>query len=233
MDRLADLLSTEGRLADAEKLTREELAIRSRTLGPEHTRTLVAKMNLSDELFAEGRTQEAETLQREVLATQIRIHGPENVDSLIFKTYLARTLIKEGHYADAEKLARETYELQRRNPGPQHPDTLYTLQQLGRAMAYTHRYDEASKLFRDVIENGSDSTGQGNRFSVWYSFACVAAAASRPDDALQYLREAINRGYKDADGLLADDDLKSLRQNPRFQQLAATLRRPPTSIRPQ
>jgi hypothetical protein len=29
-------------------------------------------------------------------------------------------------------------------------------------------------------------------------------AANHPDDALQYLREAINRGYKDADGLMAD-----------------------------
>jgi hypothetical protein len=28
-------------------------------------------------------------------------------------------------------------------------------------------------------------------------------AANHPDDALQYLREAINRGYKDADGLMA------------------------------
>jgi hypothetical protein len=27
-------------------------------------------------------------------------------------------------------------------------------------------------------------------------------AANHPDDALQYLREAINRWYKDADGLM-------------------------------
>jgi serine/threonine protein kinase len=231
MDRLADLLSTEGRLADAEKLTREELAIRSQTLGPEHTRTLVAKINLSDELFKEGHIHAAEKLQREVLETQIRVRGPENPDCLIFKTYLARTLIKEGHYAEAEKLARETYEFQRRNPGPQHPDTLYTLQQLGRAMAYTHRYAEASKLFQDVIKNESYSAGQGNRWSVWYAFACVAAAANRPDDAIQYLREAINRGYEDEDGLMADD-LKSLRQNPHFQQMVAALRRSPASLQP-
>jgi hypothetical protein len=38
-------------------------------------------------------------------------------------------------------------------------------------------------------------------------------AANHPDDALQYLREAINRGYKDADGLMADPDLEKLRPN--------------------
>jgi serine/threonine protein kinase/TolA-binding protein len=233
MDRLADLLSTEGRLADAEKLTREELAIRSRTLGPEHTRTLVAKINLSDELFKEGHILSAEKLQREVLETQIRIRGPENVDSLIFDTYLARTLNKEGRFAEAEKLARETYESQRRNSGAQHPDTLDTLRELGKAMAYSHRYAEASKLFQDVIKNGSNSARQGNRWSVWYAFACVAVAAGQTDDAIQYLHEAISHGYTNADGLIADDDLKSLRQNPLFQQLAATLRRPPTRLQPQ
>jgi hypothetical protein len=47
------------------------------------------------------------------------------------------------------------------------------------------------------------------------------SAANHPDDALQYLREAINRGYKDADGLMADPDLEKLRPNSDFQQLVA------------
>ena len=39
-------------------------------------------------------------------------------------------------------------------------------------------------------------------------------AANHPDDALQYLREATNRGSKDADGLMADPDLEKLRRVP-------------------
>jgi len=233
MDRLANLLAAEGHLAEAEKLSRQELAIRSRTLGPEHTRTLVSKINLSDELFNEGHIQEAEKLQREVLATQIRIRGPENVDTLIFETYLVRTLTKEGHCSEAEKIARETYEVQRRSLGPQHPDTLDTLRELGKAMACSHGYAEASKLLRDAIEEESSSAGQGNRWSVWYAFACVAAAANHPGDALQYLHEAVNRGYKDADGLMADDDLKRLRQDPQFQKLIAELKHPPAKAQNQ
>ena len=42
-------------------------------------------------------------------------------------------------------------------------------------------------------------------------------AANHTDDALQYLREAINRRYKDADGLMADPDLEKLRPNSNFQ----------------
>ena len=225
IDRLANLLSQEGHLAEAEKLTREELAIRLWTLGSEHTRTLIAEINLSDELFKEGHIREAEKLQREALGIEVRIGGPENINSLIFKTYLARSLNKEGRYAEAEKLARETYEIQRRDSGSQHTDTIDTLRELGKAMAYTHRYTEANKLIQDVIQDGSNSAGQGNRWSVWYAFACVAAAAGRTDDALQFLHEASNRGYTNADGLMAEGDLKNLRRDSRFQQLVTTLRR--------
>jgi hypothetical protein len=57
---------------------------------------------------------------------------------------------------------------------------------------------------------------------VWYAFACAATAASQPDDA----QEASNQGLKDADGFATDDDLKSLRSNPRFQQFIMDLKRP-------
>jgi hypothetical protein len=89
----------------------------------------------------------------------------------------------------------------------------------------------ASALFRDAITKQDNSTKQGDAFSIWYSFACVAAAADHPDDALQYLQEAVNRGYKNADGLMADPDLKTLRPNPKFQQLVAELKSP--SVRAQ
>jgi tetratricopeptide (TPR) repeat protein len=142
-------------------------------------------------------------------------------------------LIREGRYAEAEKNAREAFEALIRTMGPQHPFTLGALQQLGTAMALDHRYPEASKLFRDAIEKQDNSKGQGDRFSVWYSFACVAVAANHPDDALQYLREALNRGYKDADALMADDNLKNLHPNPKFQQLVAELKHPPTKAQTQ
>jgi hypothetical protein len=61
----------------------------------------------------------------------------------------------------------------------------------------------------------------------------VAVAAHHPDDALRYLQEAINRGYKDADGLMTDDDLKNLRRNPHFQELVAALKRSPAKVQSQ
>jgi eukaryotic-like serine/threonine-protein kinase len=226
MENLAGLLIKEGRLAEAEKISRETLAIRTRILGAEHADTLWSKMNLADELFREGHVREAEKLQSEAVGTSIRVLGPENPSSLAYQTGLAKTLIREERYAEAEKLARETYAAQFRTLGQLHDDTVDTLRELGKAMGYRHHYLEASKLFRDVIEKQDNSKGQGDTFSLWYSFACVAVAANHPDDALRYLQEAVNRGYKDADGLLADDDLKNLRPNPKFQELVAELKTP-------
>jgi len=226
MVNLGTLLFAAGRIDEAEKLQRDALEIRARTLGPEHPDTLVSKHNLAEILFQEGHIHEAAQLQREVLESRMRVLGPANLPTLSTKAHLASSLIAEGHLAEAEKMAREAFEVDARTLGPQHPQTLFALQQLATAMALSHRYAEATKLYRDLIAKQSDSGGQGNRWSLWYSFACMAASSHHPDDSLQYLQEAVNRGYKDANGLLADDDLKSLRENPHFQGLVAELRRP-------
>lgn len=230
MYNLAGLLDSEGRHSDAEKLLRQVSAIQSRALGPEHPRTLLTESELAHVLFEEGRLHEGEDLQRKTLATMVRTLGPEHPSTLQCRSHLARTLIAERQYAEAERNARESFEADLHTLGPQHPYTVDALQQLGTAMALDHRYPEASKLFRETIEKQDNSKGQGDRFTVWYSFSCVAVAANHPDDALRYLREALNRGYKDADALMADDDLKNLRPNPKFQQLVAELKRPPTTV---
>jgi tetratricopeptide (TPR) repeat protein len=153
--------------------------------------------------------------------------------TLTTQSFLAEILIREGQYAEAEKLARQAFEVQVRSSGPQNPQTLYTLLQMGRTMALSHRYAEAKKLFQEAIEKGGDSARQQNRWLAWYNFACVAEAANHSDEALQYLQEAVNRGYKNADGLMADENLKSLRQNPHYQALVAEIRHPSTKVQAQ
>ena len=227
---LANVLSLQGHYIQAEKLHREILATRLRLFGPDHVYTLAVQVYLANVLSSEGHFSEADKLIRETMKSQARVLGAEDPDTLASKAILARILTQEGHAREAEVVARQAFEAQLRILGPRHTDTLDTLQYLGTALVYNGRYAEATRLFRDVIEKGSNSAGQGNPWSAWYAFACVAAAANQPDDALGYLQEAINRGYKGADHLMADDDLRSLRHNPHFQQLVAALRRQPTKV---
>ena len=219
---LANVLADEGHLAEAEKLRRQVLEIRQHTLGPEHTDTLLSKYNMADLLRSEGHFAEAERMIREVLAAQARVLGPENPDTLASKATLARILIKEGRYPEAENMARHVLEIQLRVLGPQHLDTLNTLQFLGVAMVYDRHYGEAKKLFSDTIEKISKTQGTETNVSLaWYNFACVAAAAHDPDEAVHHLREAVNHGYKNLDQIRADDDLKSLRGHRNFEEFLA------------
>lgn len=216
MEGLANALSDEGHYADAEKLQRQTLEIRQRILGPEHTDTLLSKYNVADVLFDEGHFSEAEDLMRQAFDTQARVLGPENADTLASKAMLARILTQEGKYLESEKMAREVFDVQLRVLGPQHVDSLNTLQYLGIAMVHNQRYGEAKKLFGDVIDKVG-KIQEANLSIAWYSFACVAAAAHDPDEAVQHLREAVDHGYSNIDHIRADSDLKSLRGNPRFE----------------
>jgi eukaryotic-like serine/threonine-protein kinase len=224
LSNLASNVREQGRLQEAEKLHREALAIRMKILGPEHAETLTTETNLADVLFGEGRSQEAEKLQRDAIAVQTRVFGPDYRDTVWSQSNLAGILIREGHYAEAEALARKVYEAEVRTLGPDHDQTVDTLRNLGEALAFEHRYPEAVNLFRDGIKRDDQSGKQGNRWQNWYALACVATAANRADDAIQYLNEAIRRGYSDADGLMGEFDLNALHQNPRFVALVEQLR---------
>jgi eukaryotic-like serine/threonine-protein kinase len=227
MSDLGDALQAEGKLAESEKLYRQAAEISSRTLGADNPSTLDDRTNIAELLAREGKIQEAGAIFRSVLPLQEKVLGPENPDTLSTRSGLAGVLIREHSYADAEKLARPNYETQRRVLGPEHPDTVYSLQQIGTVLAFTHRYPDAVKLFHQALDAQNAGQGEENRWRLWYSFACVANAAGNSGEAIRYLQEAVNHGYADADGLINDEDLKSLRQEPRFRAIVATLKRPP------
>jgi len=223
LSNLAVLLNSEGRLAEAEKFGREALRVRVKALGPEHPETLASQTNLADTILREGRLQEAEKMHREAMAVEARVLGPENPDFLRTQANLAGILIFEGRYAEAEAMARKILEVEVRTQGLLHTDSIDTRRQVGMAMAHSHRYSEAVDFFREVLEKENDPA-LANRWAIRYALACVAAADHRTADALHNLDDAVARGFNDPDFLTADDDLKSLRENPDFQKLVAGLR---------
>ena len=60
---------------------------------------------------------------------------------------------------------------------------------------------------------------------VFYNLACSYALLGRPEDAFDALEKAIERGFSDAEHMARDDDLKSLRDDPRFAALVERARR--------
>jgi tetratricopeptide (TPR) repeat protein len=141
------------------------------------------------------------------------------------QTGLAEILNREGRWAEAEPLARDSLA---QAPHSRNPlATADAMRALGVSLAHGNRYAEADKLFRDMLEqHGAPEF----RSSMWYSYACTAAAAQDVDSALRYLHQAVNAGYRDLDKLSLDADLQGMRSNPKFRQLVADLKAPSSSV---
>jgi predicted esterase len=70
-----------------------------------------------------------------------------------------------------------------------------------------------------------------DRTSLWYDLACARARSGDRGRALDALEEAVARGFADRDHMAADEDLASLRGQPRFEALLAGKAPPASSSR--
>ena len=59
----------------------------------------------------------------------------------------------------------------------------------------------------------------------FYNLACSLSLLQQADQSLTALRRAIELGYDDLAYMMEDDDLAPLRDNPRFREMAALMRK--------
>ncbi|HWE83308.1 MAG TPA: serine/threonine-protein kinase [Terracidiphilus sp.] len=224
MSELAASLGGQGRFSEAETFYSEAFDSERRIDGPEAGRTLYSMMALGYTLREDGRYTEAEKVEREALDICRRKFGQEDPTTLDAMGALARILLSESRYAEAEKLAREDSEIRRRILGPEHAMTLRSVEDLAAILSHEGRNDEAEKLFREALVTVSKEKETGAPADAWYELACAAAVAGRHEEAIEYLRRAIEQGYANPDGVATDPDLKSLHGDPRFDALLAKAR---------
>jgi tetratricopeptide (TPR) repeat protein len=82
MNNLANLLSDQGKLSEAEPLYRDVLRCRRETLGETHPRTLSSMNNLANLLSDQGKLSEAEPLYRDALRYGRETLGETHPDTL-------------------------------------------------------------------------------------------------------------------------------------------------------
>lgn len=93
---------------------------------------------------------------------------------------------------------------------PENVDALYSL---GNAYTRVGRYEEGLRIDRQLAEIFPENP------TVHYNLACSLALLGRNDSALETLHYALEIGFDDERLLATDPDLKSLRLDPRFQEL--------------
>ena len=150
---LAGFLWTAGCYSDfAVRLYRQCLEHVSRTLGPEHLRTLSSYIGLAVLLSDKGDYDAAEPLYRRALEAQERILGPEHPDTLGSLNFLANLLCDKGDDDAAEPLYRRALEARERILGPEHPSTLASLNNLAGLLSDKGDYATAEPLYRRALE---------------------------------------------------------------------------------
>ena len=216
---LANVLDEEGRYAEAEKLCREMTEIKIRVLGPEHPHTLISKQNLADILVHEGRYAEAEELMRPTVDAYRRVYGPEHPRTLHVMGSLADLLQGEKRYPEAAKTRQELGQMFARIDAPDSPDVLDNIERLGILYAYAGQYAKAESVFQQALQAAQRSPDKSQVHLAWYDFACAAAVGGHRDQAIEYLHKAYDLGSPDIANMATDEDLKSLRSDPRFSAL--------------
>jgi CHAT domain-containing protein len=131
LNNLADARAHIGRKADAEQLFRRSLAIREKSLGPNHLDVAVSLDNIVDLICDDDRYAEAEPLARRSLAIRQAALGqahPLVADSL---NNLAVILDNEKRPQEAEPLLKQALDIRLRALGEAHPDVANSYNNLG------------------------------------------------------------------------------------------------------
>lgn len=229
-NNLGAILSQQERWTEAEKVYRDALAIKMRVEGPEHPQTLLTTGNLAQVLVNQKRYPEAEKLLRDTFAAKLRTIGAEHRSTLVTMGNLAELLQVEGKNAEAETLVRQTLDIERRVLGPDHTDTLVTLESLGTILKSEKKYPESEKVFRDALAGRRRALGDDhpNTAESAYDLARALALEGKRDEAFTNLQFAIDHQLKPdlRKGMDKDDDLKTLRSDPRFGALVTKVQQP-------
>lgn len=75
------------------------------------------------------------------------------------------------------------------------------------------RFDKAGRAYDNAAKFGY------NRATAYYNAGCSWALAKQPDAAIKSLQASFDEGFEDLDMYGSDEDLNSLRQDPRFKKL--------------
>lgn len=141
-------LYREGRYKEAIPIAEQALAIREKSLGPEHPDVATSLNNLAELYRALGDYPKAEPLYRRSLAIQEQSLGPEHPDVALSLNNLAGIYEALGDYPKAEPLYRRALAIYEKALGPEHPSVALSLNNLAWLSTAKGAFQEAHAFHR-------------------------------------------------------------------------------------
>jgi serine/threonine-protein kinase len=123
------------RLAEAESLYTEALALRRRTLGADEPRTLNTQQSLGGLLVQRGDARRAQVLLEDAVRRASRRLDPDHLYAASALTKLALALSARGAHDSARRVGTDAVARFRRRMGEDHPATFTAMANLGRVLA--------------------------------------------------------------------------------------------------
>jgi tetratricopeptide (TPR) repeat protein len=98
-------------------------------------------------------------------------------------------------------------------------NNLGALEMLGNALTKKGKHKKALDVDKRIVEMLPKSP------VAYYNLACSYSNLKQIDEALEALKKALKLGYRDIKYMMKDPDLKNLRNNPRFLEIIAEIRK--------
>lgn len=86
-------------------------------------------------------------------------------------------------------------------------------------------YLKAASVLNTLISQANIDDFKYEKANIYYNLSCYYALSGEKESAIHCLEEAVQSGYANAENMMKDDDLKSIRQSKRFSQLINQLTR--------
>jgi tetratricopeptide (TPR) repeat protein/CHAT domain-containing protein len=141
----------QGKYQEAIPLAEKLLAIRKRTLGPEHPDTAASLNDLAELYRAIGAYERAELLFQQALHIDQKVLGPEHPATAVDLNDLAELYQDVGAYDKAEPLYRQALQARQKVLGPEHPATAVSLNNLAELYRAMGAYEKAEPLFQQAL----------------------------------------------------------------------------------
>lgn len=195
---LGELLSVQGKLADAEVVLRDALEKRRRILGEEHPDTLTSIDDLGDAFSDQGKWSEAERCFREALEKRRRVLGDQNGETMHSINNMGGVLQHEGKLNEAEPYFREALDKRRRFLGEDDPDTLSSINNLGLLLKEQGKLSEAEPYFREALVKNRRVLGEEHPdvLPSISNMGLLLEAQGKLDEAEPYYREALEKARR-------------------------------------
>jgi tetratricopeptide (TPR) repeat protein len=140
-----------NRYGEAERLSRDLLAIHRRWLGEVHFETAREYGYLAQSLFRQGKFSEAEAFDRKALAIQLDTLGEFHPETASTCHNIAFSLNEQGKHAAAGPFHRRALEISIRTLGEDHSETAIVYNIFGRNLQTLGNYAAAEPMFRRAL----------------------------------------------------------------------------------